>query len=60
MELAISQESLAARAGITQGTVQNIEQDRTNPHLSTRKRLCEALGVPVEEHVRLFGPLEGA
>jgi len=40
---------LAARAGVAHGTVHLIETGQRIPHLSTIRRLSEALGVAPEE-----------
>lgn len=47
---------LAKRAGVHRGTVSDIERYRTQPYLPTRRYLLGALGVPMEEHERVFGP----
>ena len=46
---AMSQAELARRAGITTQTLWNIEHRVTEPHMSTRRMLSEALGVPPAE-----------
>ncbi len=46
---ALRQEDLAALAGVGKNTVNRIEKNRTEPHMTTVRKLAEALGVdPVE------------
>lgn len=42
-----SQESLAARAGITEKALNVIEQGKAIPRVSTIRKLADALSVPV-------------
>jgi transcriptional regulator with XRE-family HTH domain len=42
---ALTQEELAAKAGIGKNTVNRIERNLTEPHMSTLRKLAEALGV---------------
>jgi transcriptional regulator with XRE-family HTH domain len=44
-EAGLTQEALAARAGVTREYVSHLERDRQEPSLSVFVRLCEALGV---------------
>jgi transcriptional regulator with XRE-family HTH domain len=46
---AMSQAELARRTGITRQTLWHIERKGTEPHMSTRRMLSEALGVPADE-----------
>ena len=46
---AMTQAELARQAGITRVTLSHIEREVTEPHMSTRRRLSEALGVPPAE-----------
>jgi transcriptional regulator with XRE-family HTH domain len=48
---ALRQEDLAALAGIGKNTVNRIEKNRTEPHMTTVKKLAEALGVDPAELV---------
>jgi transcriptional regulator with XRE-family HTH domain len=41
----LSQEQLAARVGVARATIQNVEQERTQPRPSTLRRIAEALGI---------------
>ena len=42
---ALTQEELAAKAGIGKNTVNRIERNITEPHMSTLRKLAQALGV---------------
>jgi transcriptional regulator with XRE-family HTH domain len=42
---ALTQEELAAKAGIGKNTVNRIERNLTEPHMSTLRKLAQALGV---------------
>jgi transcriptional regulator with XRE-family HTH domain len=42
---ALTQEELAAKAGIGKNTVNRIERNLTEPHMSTLRKLSEALDV---------------
>jgi transcriptional regulator with XRE-family HTH domain len=48
---ALRQEDLAALAGIGKNTVNRIEKNRTEPHMTTIRKLAEALGVDPAELV---------
>ncbi len=45
----LTQRELAAKAGLTQATVQRIETGATKARISTVRKLAEALGVPASE-----------
>jgi transcriptional regulator with XRE-family HTH domain len=45
----MSKAELARRAGLTRRTLSHIERNVTEPHMSTRLMLSEALGVPPGE-----------
>ena len=49
MRALLTQRELAARAGLTQATVQRIESGATRARISTVRRLAAALGVGAEE-----------
>ena len=49
MDRLLTQRELAAKAGLTQATVQRIETGATKARISTVRRLAEALGVPAAE-----------
>lgn len=53
---AMTQAELARRAGITRVTLSYIECKVTEPHMSTRRRLSEALGVPPAELTEGYSP----
>ena len=52
IRVALTQEELAAKAGIGKNTVNRVERDLTEPHMSTLRKLAEALGVEPHELVR--------
>jgi DNA-binding XRE family transcriptional regulator len=51
-ERALRQEDLAELAGIGKNTVNRIERNITEPHMTTVRKLAEALGVEPRELVR--------
>lgn len=53
----LSFDALAARSGVSKGTLVQIEQERANPSISTLCRLAAALGVSVAD---LVEPAENA
>jgi transcriptional regulator with XRE-family HTH domain len=52
IRVALTQEELAAKAGIGKNTVNRVERNITEPHMSTLRKLAEALGVEPHELVR--------
>ena len=48
---ALRQEDLAALAGVGKNTVNRIEKNRTEPHMTTVRKLAEALEVDPAELV---------
>jgi transcriptional regulator with XRE-family HTH domain len=44
-----TQKALAERAGISENALNHLEQGKSQPRVSTVKRLADALGVPVSE-----------
>jgi transcriptional regulator with XRE-family HTH domain len=50
---ALSQEELAAESGVGRATISRIERGETGAHGRTLRRLAKALGVGVEELVRI-------
>ena len=46
---ALRQEDLAALAGIGKNTVNRLEKNRTEPHMTTIRKLAEALDVEPSE-----------
>ena len=52
---AMSQEELAEAAGVGRTTISRIERSETGAHGRTLRRLAEALGVGVEELVKVGG-----
>jgi transcriptional regulator with XRE-family HTH domain len=51
-ERALRQEDLAELAGVGKNTVNRLERDRTEPHMTTIRKLAEALEVDPAELVR--------
>lgn len=45
----LTQAGLAAKAGVSEVTINRIEADRHDPRFSTIRKLAVALGVPPEE-----------
>jgi transcriptional regulator with XRE-family HTH domain len=52
---ALSQEELADESGVGRATISRIERGETGAHGRTLRRLAKALGVGVEELVRIEG-----
>jgi transcriptional regulator with XRE-family HTH domain len=48
---ALTQEQLAQRAGVQAATVARIERDEREPHMTTIRKLADALGVHPRELV---------
>jgi transcriptional regulator with XRE-family HTH domain len=48
---ALTQAQLAERAGLTRSAVQRAERDQTEPHMTTLRKLADALGVHPRELV---------
>jgi transcriptional regulator with XRE-family HTH domain len=48
---ALTQEQLAQRAGVQAATVARIERDEREPHMTTVRKLADALGVHPRELV---------
>jgi transcriptional regulator with XRE-family HTH domain len=51
-ERALRQEDLAKLAGIGKNTVNRIEKNRTEPHMTTIRKLADALKVDPAELIR--------
>ncbi len=45
IEQALTQEELAGKAGVAQNTVARLERNETEPHMSTARKLAQALSV---------------
>jgi transcriptional regulator with XRE-family HTH domain len=45
IEQALTQAELAYKAGVTSNTVARLERNETEPHMSTARKLAQALGV---------------
>jgi len=52
IERALRQEDLAERAGVGKNTINRIEKNHTEPHMTTLRKLAEALDVDPAELVR--------
>jgi transcriptional regulator with XRE-family HTH domain len=55
IEQALTQEELADIAGVAPNTVARLERNETEPHMSTARKLAQALGV----HPRQLTKTEG-
>ncbi len=55
IEQALTQEELADKAGVAPNTVARLERNETEPHMSTARKLAQALGV----HPRALTKTEG-
>lgn len=40
-----SEKELAEKSGVTKATIRNVEEGKTNPSHTTRKKLAKALGI---------------
>ncbi len=47
----LSQEEVAAKAGITREYVSHIENNRSSPTVDVLMRICKAIGVPASDVV---------
>ncbi|MBA3473911.1 MAG: helix-turn-helix transcriptional regulator [Rubrobacter sp.] len=45
IEQALTQEELASKAGVAANTVARLERNETEPHMSTARKLAQALDV---------------
>lgn len=52
IQRALTQEELAEKAGIGKNTVNRMERNLTEPHMSTVRKLADALGVDPAELVK--------
>ena len=50
-----TQGELARRSCVSMRAIQVIEKRHVSPYMATRRRLLEALGVPLSRHRELFG-----
>ena len=55
--LGIDRVTLACRARVGLRTIVAIEIGESSPRLDTRRKLLQALRIPLREHTRIFGPL---
>ena len=51
-ERALRQEDLAELAGVGKNTINRLERNKTEPHMTTVRKLAEALGVEPAKLVR--------
>ncbi len=56
----LSQRELAARAGLTNGTISLIEQNKTSPSVASLKRLLDAIPMSIAEFFRMIEGENGA
>jgi putative transcriptional regulator len=49
IEAALTQAELADKAGVAANTVARLERDEAEPHMTTARKLAEALGVQPRE-----------
>ena len=52
IERALTQEELANKAGVAPNTVARLERNETEPHMSTARKLAEALRVEPQQLMR--------
>ncbi len=55
IEQALTQEELADRAGVSTNTVARLERNETEPHMSTARKLAQALGIHPRELTKTGG-----
>ena len=55
--LGIDRMTLACKSGVGLRTIVAIEIGESSPRLDTRRKLLQALRIPLREHIRIFGPL---
>jgi transcriptional regulator with XRE-family HTH domain len=55
IEQALTQEELADKAGVAPNTVARLERNETEPHMSTARKLAQALGVHPRELTKTKG-----
>jgi len=55
IEQALTQEELAAKAGVAANTVARLERNETEPHMSTARKLAQALGIHPRELTKRGG-----
>ncbi len=55
IEQALTQEELAAKAGVAANTVARLERNETEPHMSTARKLAQALGIHPRELMKMGG-----
>ncbi len=53
IEQALTQEELAAKAGVAANTVARLERNETEPHMSTARKLAQALGIHPRELTKM-------
>ncbi len=53
IEQALTQEELATKAGVAANTVARLERNETEPHMSTARKLAQALGIHPRELTKM-------
>ena len=53
IEQALTQEELATEAGVAANTVARLERNETEPHMSTARKLAQALGIHPRELTKM-------
>ena len=53
IEQALTQEELATKAGVAANTVARLERNETEPHMSTARKLAQALGIHPRELMKM-------
>ena len=55
IEQALTQAELADKAGVASNTVARLERNETEPHMSTARKLAQALGVHPRQLTKTVG-----
>jgi transcriptional regulator with XRE-family HTH domain len=55
IEQALTQEELANKASVAPNTVARLERNETEPHMSTARKLAQALGVHPRQLTKTVG-----
>lgn len=56
-QLCMTRADLAAKAKVSLRTLHGVENSEYPPRLKTRARILEALGIPLDQHLEIFGPV---
>jgi len=55
IEYAFTQEELADKAGVATNTIARLERDESEPHMSTVRKIAQALGIHPRELTKKEG-----